>query len=382
MNTNDYNEKLNTILQNTDKFRKLDKYPTENIMKSLNSLITSINAKIDGAKLNKIIGHYTPGYIYCNPKIHKSADNSPMRPIISQIGTVTYNTAKYLNSLLSPYLPKKHILQSTYEFIEISKHVRPPKLLASLDVENLFTNVLVNKTIDTTIENAYKHPTIPPTDIPLNSLRKLLKICTIETLFSTPDGMIYQQVDGVSMGSCLRVLFPNFYMCDLENRVQMKPNISKCTYCRYVEDIFLAVPDFQTLMNLKEIFKLHSVLNCTYEVELKKRIAFLDTLVNKEQQSLQTSLFTKVINTGEFMNYKSICPDRYKIGVLKTLLGRAYSICSSWQSFSEEVERVKQVLVNNNYPMQLLDLHINKFISVDNIRYPSVLYLLYNNIGP
>ena len=364
LNTTEYNEKLNLILQDTSKFRRLDKNPTDNIKKSLNSLISSINAKIDGTKMSKIIGHYTPGYIYCNPKIHKNINNPPMRPIISQIGTATYSTAKYLNSLLSPYLPKKHLIQSTYEFIEISKQVKSPKLLASLDVENLFTNVPINKTIDIIIENAYNHPTIPPPDLPVNTLRKLLKICTTETPFTTPDGAVYQQIDGVSMGSCLGVLFANFYMCDLENRILPTiPNFNQCTYCRYVDDIFLAVPDFQTLMHIRENLEKHSVLNFTYEIEVNRKIAFLDTLITKENKSLQTSVFTKVTNTGEFMNYHSICPERYKIGVLKTLLSRAYSICSNWKYFSEEVERIKQVLVNNNFPMQVIDSCINKFIT-------------------
>ena len=82
------------------------------------------------------------------------------------------------------------------------------------------------------------------------------------------------------LGSCLGVLFTNFYMSDLKNRIVTTiPNISKCTYCRYVDDIFLAVPDFQTAMNIKQNFEIHSVLNFTYEVEVNKGIVFLNTLV-------------------------------------------------------------------------------------------------------
>ena len=122
------------------RFRKLDKNPSENSKKSLDSLIANINAKIDKAKMNSIIGHNTPSHIYCNSKIHRTADNLSMRPTISQIGTVTYNSVNHPNSLLGPYHSEKHIIQTTSEFIEISKQVRSSKHLASLDVENLFTN--------------------------------------------------------------------------------------------------------------------------------------------------------------------------------------------------------------------------------------------------
>ena len=49
---------------------------------------------------------------------------------------------------------------------------------------------------------------------------------------------MYTQIDGVAMGSPLGVLFADFYMGVIEERVfsnQPKPDI----YCRYVDDTFV-----------------------------------------------------------------------------------------------------------------------------------------------
>ena len=64
------------------------------------------------------------------------------------------------------------MIESTYEFIDIVKTVRTPKLLASLDVESLFTNVPVMDTIEIIIDNVYNNPTKSPPNIPQEILKQ------------------------------------------------------------------------------------------------------------------------------------------------------------------------------------------------------------------
>ena len=50
-----------------------------------------------------------------------------------------------------------NITKSTYKLIQVLHTIKPNYgILASLDVENLFTNVPVNETIDIIIDNIYK----------------------------------------------------------------------------------------------------------------------------------------------------------------------------------------------------------------------------------
>ena len=62
------------------------------------------------------------------------------------------------------------------------------------------------------------------------------------------------------------------------------------------------------------------------------------------------------------MNYLRIAPERYKLGVIKTLLHRAYKICSSYESLHVEMEWIRQLLTNNNFPINVIDGEIGKFL--------------------
>ena len=48
---------------------------------------------------------------------------------------------------------------------------------------------------------------------------------------------------------------------------------------------------------------------------------------------------------------------------MKTFLHRAYNVCSSWELFNEELMRIKQLLVNNNFPNQIVDRTIKNFLA-------------------
>lgn len=361
MNKNQYETKIAELISDPLKFKQIPSDPSDTIKKEVNLLITKANK--NSFNFPKIIGHHEPGYIYGNPKTHKNKDNPPLRPIISQIGTVTYDLAKKLNNLITPYMPKKYMIESTHEFVQIAKTVTAPKLLASLDVESLFTNVPVDDTIQIILKNVYNHPFLKPPSFDQSILGQLLKISTTKTPFKSPSGDIFQQIDGVSMGTPLGPTFANFYMCNLENQTFMDTPSNKPTiYSRYVDDIFLVVDNFKEIEILKNALEHRSKLTFTYEIETCKQISFLDTLVTRENTQLSTTVHRKSTNTGECLNYNSICPERYKTSVIKNFLHRAYSICSSWQNFSVEINRIKQILVNNNFPNSLLDKIIKQFV--------------------
>ena len=239
-------------------------------------------------------------------------------------------------------------------------------MLASLDVESLFTNVPVEQTIDIILNNVYHHSTLPPPDIPPSVLKELLLICTTKTPFSNVDGELYVQCEGVSMGSALGPTFAEFYMCHLENSVFDKyPELKPFIYVRYVDDCFLQVANEQNLLSIKSKFEQESVLKFTIEYEKNKQLAYLDTLVNRTPLYFKTSVYIKTTNFGDCLNYSSICPDKYKSSVINTLLHRAYQICSDWETFHVELIRIKQLLTNNNFPMKIIDERIRKFL--DNV---------------
>ena len=368
----------------SNKFNHIRRDTVPDIQRNINMLIDTYNSTNNSNLLTKLSGHYEPGYLYGNPKIHKSMKDPPLRPIISQIGTPVYNTAKELNSIITPYIPKEFVIDSTYEFIEICKTINQPKLLASLDVESLFTNVPVLSTIDIILKQVYEHPTLKPPDIPQAILKQLLIICTTKCPFRGPDNKLYVQTDGVSMGSPLGCTLANFYMCHIENAAFRNLTIKPTIYCRYVDDCFLVIDTFSQLTSLKEYMEEHSVLKFTYEIEQRKQLAFLDVLISRNDNQLTTSIYTKPTNSGECLNYKSLCPQRYKIAVLRTLLHRAYAVTNTWQHLHSEIERIRKLLINNGFPILIIDKNIEIFINSkiggnDNSQSTNDIYLYYRN---
>ena len=324
----------------------------------MNKIIRTIN-NIEGAPNFSIIdGDYKPGYLYGNVKTHKNG--SPLRPIISQTPSVTYSTAKKLNDLISPYIPAAFSLRSTNEFLDIIRTTRPSNILASMDVESLFTNVPVDDTIDLICKKIYQRDQ-SNFKIPEQSLRLLLQICTKEAPFHAPDGKLYQQIDGIAMGSPLGPLFANFYMGCLEEEVfSNNPHLKPHIYTRYIDDIFISTQNENNIKEVIHSFESNSKLKFTHEIEQDKKLPFLDVLVERFSESFKTTVYVKSTNLGFCLNASSECPEKYQMSVINSFVKRAMTHCSTWTSTHAELKRVSQVLINNGYKKTDIDGIINK----------------------
>ena len=358
----EYKTKLDSIISDTSKFQRITRNPINSLKIEVNKLIAAANSSNNTKIIKPIIGEFTPGYLYGNVKIHKTGN--PLRPIISQVTTPIYHTAKQLNAIITPYLPAKYQINSTDDFLHILRATRPHGTLASLDVESLFTNVPVFPTIEIICNAVYSHPILSPPPFERNILKKLLTACTTKCPFTHIDGNLYLQKDGVSMGSPLGVAFANFYMTHLENKVfEENPAIKPSVYCRYVDDTFIVVDSIDSIIQIKNQFQSHSVLKFTHEIGIGNKLNFLDVSVDTSGPELATSVYQKPTHAGIYLNYNSECPQRYKDGTIKALIHRTYKISSSWSHFQNSVNILKQSLVNNNYPNRNFDHILNSYIN-------------------
>ncbi|XP_076039436.1 uncharacterized protein LOC143024510 [Oratosquilla oratoria] len=163
-------------------------------------------------------------------------------------------------------------------------------IIASLDVENLYTNINIDRTIQFFLEEIYSEGSPPKIDIPKVSLQALLELCTKESPFVSPDGRMFRQIDGVAMGSPLGVLFANFFMGRIEREVfsiQQKPRI----YARYIDDIFVLAKDDDELRHLHHCLQEASGLNLSVENSSDGCLPFLDILVNQQPHGFYTKVF-------------------------------------------------------------------------------------------
>ena len=123
---------------------------------------------------------------YGLPKIHKK--DAPLRPIVSSIGSVMYNTAKFLAKILRPLVGHNghHIINSEDFTNKIADlEVSPGQTLVSYDVSALFTSIPINEAIPVVmakLEDDLGLPDRCPLDVP--QLTTLLEMCLSSTYFT------------------------------------------------------------------------------------------------------------------------------------------------------------------------------------------------------
>ena len=158
MDKEDYNTKSEELLQ-PPTYQILNTDPTNRQKNKLISLLKSIKAEggIDETTYKKLYptGATTPKY-YGLPKVHKK--DTPLRPIVSSIGSVAYGTAKELSRILKPLVGRStHHVRNNQDFIQSIEEVKvgTEECMMSYDVKAMFTSI-PNNTHLTSLRSSWK----------------------------------------------------------------------------------------------------------------------------------------------------------------------------------------------------------------------------------
>ena len=145
-----YIEKCKSLLE-TNQFEKLSVDNTKEVEEKVQKTLYGIKKAIGEDEYKKIYpSGSNPGRFYGTAKIHKVKTNDPdkleklpIRPIVSNIGTATHKTARYLCKLLAPLGKSSYTVESTNDFIKKIRSSKVPRgyKMISFDVVSLFTNV-------------------------------------------------------------------------------------------------------------------------------------------------------------------------------------------------------------------------------------------------
>ena len=235
--------------------------------------------------------------------------------------------------------------------------------MTSLDVDSLFTNIPLEETIDICVDNLYSDNESPP-NIPKHNFRNLLNIATKETFFMF-NNKYYKQVDGVAMGSPLRLALANIFMCSFESKwLRDCPNDFKPVfYKRYMDDIFVLFSSPDHADKYREyLSSKHPNIKFSIEKEEDGCLPFLDVNIFRENDKFATNVCRKKTFSGVYTNFKSFIPETYKIGLIKSLLFRCFSLCSDFIKFHHEIDKLKSILYKNSYPRDLVDKCIKEVL--------------------
>ena len=228
-------------------------------------------------------------------------------------------------------------------------------------VNFLFTNIPFKECIDLTVSYIIEGNT--KLKLSKADLTRLFTIATAETRFVF-NRKVYDQIDGVAMGSPIAPVLANLFLGHYE---KLWLNMYKCPsvhfYRRYVEDTFcLFNNEDEALLFFEFLNSQLDSIKFTMEKEANNTLAFLDVFINnKDPTNLITSVDRKKISTGLLINSSSFTSISYKLGLIRTLFDRVYKISNTLFSFNEEVRKLSYIFKKNQFPEGLINKVLNRY---------------------
>lgn len=351
---NHYTEKMMDLLNDKTTYVILKNNPTTTIQGKLNKIIDNL---LKNDHINKNLALQLKSYngippkIYGLPKIHKI--NTPLRPIVSNIDSPTYNLSKFLANILKNITTKNnHYIKDSFEFKKFIDNISVPTnhKLVSFDVISLFTNIPTDLAIkciqDRWIEISEY------TTIPLELFLDAIKICLNSTYF-TFDTIFYKQIFGIAMGSPISSVITEIVMEHIQENALKNLDYKPTFYKRYVDDCLLLIPENKINYTLNIFNNLHHRIQFTKESEYNNTINFLDFTLINDQNKIITKWYRKNIKTDTYLNFNSFHPFQHKQSVIRSICDRAI-IFSNPKFRKENITLIKEILNKNNYPLNLI----------------------------
>ena len=160
-----------------------------------------------------------------------------------------------------------------------------------------------------------------------------------------------QQCDGVAMGSPLGPVIAGIFMVELERTLLPRLTEYMTPWKRYVDDTIATTK----LTSIDRVLMIHNTfhknIKFTYELEINKKISFLDVLLIRKNDPLETTIYRKSNNNGVYLYWDSFAPKNWKDSTLRSTLTRTYNICSTKEPLDEELKRIESEFIEiNGYP--------------------------------
>ena len=194
---------------------------------------------------------------------------------------------------------------------------------------------------------------LPPDDYKLVSfdMTSLFKYVPLDYIISIILKRVYDQKeletkisrkemnDGVAMGSLLGLVIAGIFMVDLEKNVVPKLSTHMTQWKRYLDDTIAYIKPSYIDYVLSILNSFHKNMKFTFEEE-KDKISFLDVLILRNGSSIETTVYRKFAHNDVYIHSDSFSPNSWKVGTMKTLLLRAFVLCSNEQLLNREVEHL------------------------------------------
>ena len=283
-----------------------------------------------------------PARLYGTAKTHRFETLEEIT--VENLRTFMYNAANVIPDYLRPSCKNDCSINDTQKFPSMLSSITPlqdDEEDVSYDIESLFTNILIEETINYIIEQIYVHKNLTPISSKEIFRRLLMKLAT-ECTFKF-NSRFFKQMDACTMGGPLSFTFSDIYMVKMENDVV---TLSKSIfYNRFVDDVYSRWELGDNVL-FDRLNNYHPNIKLTIEVNPSK---FLDTKLTNINCAYKFNVYRK--NTL-LSPCTSKTPKRYKRNIINGDLHRSKRISSN---FGEETPLLKEKFMKADYPSRFIN---------------------------
>ena len=371
----DYEVEALRQLNNKDHYRILTSDPTKSITEQSNSLIGQLgDLEVIDENCTRW-GHTDPASVrtqtfYHLPKIHKSKERPPGRPIVSGVSGPTEKISKLIDHFLQPIVKKlpaylkdtTHFLQTIEDWNKEFGPFPSDTLFVTIDVVGLYTNIPHNEAKDAVKEAMLKNPDIIPDKLTTDLMGEMMHHVLSNNVFTFND-TLYLQTFGTAMGTPMAPTIANLFMGQLEHRlIAASPwNLVTEQWKRFIDDIALLwfQGEDELIKFIEWLNQQHSTIKFTSNYGIGN-IPYLDVNVSIQEGKLETTLHVKDTSTNMILPFHSCHPRHCPRSIPFSQCLRLRRICSVDSDFQVHCQNLKENFKKRGYPEQIVENAITK----------------------
>ncbi|CAF1545313.1 unnamed protein product [Adineta ricciae] len=362
MDKKNYIDLIEQKLKDECTYEIIQKDPTKKIMEKVKSeadKLLGLN-KINVAQHFQLISIEDLPTIRGQPKLHKP--NNPMRIITCSKNTITSPVSKYVFHIIKELRSTiSGVVTNTTSFVDKINYIPLDRdeNLASLDIQDLFTNIPVTRAIDIVIHRLTESKKLEDMKLTKTDIKRLLLVALNNSYFQF-NNKFYRQTKGLPMGNTLSPLIADIYM-DYYIKENMKEINNEKKIFRYVDDILIITKMKENELQeyVTKLNKIRGNIKFTYEFESNNKISFLDTTVKRQSKDnhikVNVRWFRKQTASDRFLNYESDHGRSIKRNLVQNMTTRILQTSKEKEDQIEDLETLKKMLQNSNYPIKEID---------------------------
>jgi predicted GIY-YIG superfamily endonuclease len=371
MNKEDYINKIEDKLKDITVYEEV-KDPTNTIKKKITELTSRL---FKANRISQIIKYELSSIddlakIRGQPKLHKQ--NHPMRIVTCARNTITsplprlaFTFVRQLRETIENTVCNSTKFVNDITVVELDKNER----FASLDVEDLYTNIPVTRAVDIAIHRIGHSEKFCESNMTKTDLKQLLLLSLNNSYFQF-NGRFYRQKQGLPMGNTLSPILADLYMDDYMKKHMTEVNTPMKLW-RYVDDIMMITKMTEDdLKNyVRDLNSIKSRIRFTFEYENQGKINFLDTtLTRNNDNKVSVRWFRKETATDRLLNYHSHHHISIKRNIIKNMASRIIQTTKNTTEQQQDLEKLRDMLQKSDYPSHEIDRNIQSVLRSTGIK--------------